>query len=126
MPGPSSIHLHLKRPAEEGADEHDQPEHANGRKGGIDSHAANDVGSHQKFQPNQDGLSQVSAEVAIGRRRISSTGGFQAWLGLASRQRRRDGQALDHETKGDRGQTGPHPGQEGTLVRQVIAGLLAQ
>ncbi len=100
MPGPSPIHLHLKRPAKEGADEHDQPEHANGREGGIDSHAANDVGSYQQFQPNQDGLSQISAEVAIGRRRISSTGdGFQVHNKCEDSADNEHGNAYNLETR---------------------------
>jgi hypothetical protein len=73
LPGPFSIDLNLERPTQEGSDEYDEAEHANGGEGGIDGDTADDVGSNQQFQSDQDCSAQVRAQTAVRRPGIPRT-----------------------------------------------------
>src|SRR5262249_19586726 len=52
---------------QEGAHKHEKSKHPYTGKGGIESHAANDVCCHQQFQSNEDRFSQVPTQSLVGR-----------------------------------------------------------
>src|SRR5215472_6313171 len=73
LPGPFPTDLYLKRPTEKCTNHHDQSKHPDTCKCGVNSHASNNVGGHQQFQPQQDRFPHVLAEIMKGYRNISLT-----------------------------------------------------
>jgi hypothetical protein len=53
LPRPAPLQLELERPAEEGADPHDDRQHAETLERGGDRHRPNDVGGYQELQPEE-------------------------------------------------------------------------
>ena len=54
LPGPFPIDLDLERPTQECTDEHNQSKDAYAGEGRVDSHAIDDVGGNQEFQPEHN------------------------------------------------------------------------
>ncbi len=73
LPGPFAVDLDIDRPAQERADQHNQSEHANGREGGIDSDAVDDISSNQQFQPDHDCSPKVETQMTIRQRGLTYT-----------------------------------------------------
>src|SRR5215467_2443982 len=65
LPRPAAGDLYLQREAQEGADEDDGAEHGHADEGGLGGDGADDVGGHQQFQAEQDGLAELLAEAAV-------------------------------------------------------------
>src|SRR5215469_11431365 len=65
LPRPAAGDLYLQGEAQEGADEDDGAEHGHAGEGGLGGDGADDVGGHQQFQAEQDGLAELLAEAAV-------------------------------------------------------------
>jgi YD repeat-containing protein len=73
LPGPFPIDLNLERPTQERTNEHNQSKYAYAGEGRIDSHAIDDVGGNQEFQPEHNGSAKIETQTMIGGRAITKT-----------------------------------------------------
>src|SRR6266566_894901 len=73
LPGPFTIDHNLERPTQERTDEHNQSKYANAGEGRIDSHAIDDIGGDQEFQPEHNRSAEIQTQTTIGDRAITIT-----------------------------------------------------
>ena len=66
FPDLERLELHGEGEAQEGADEHDEPEHGDPAQRGLLADCADDVGGDEQLQPEQDGAADLLPEAAEG------------------------------------------------------------
>jgi hypothetical protein len=93
LPRPAMLDLEMQEDAEEGTDENDQAKNEDVVQGGIDNDSVNDVASHKKLEPEQNGSAHVLATKAIRANRVA--------MPPKEKSNRGNGRSNDHD--GDAG-----------------------
>ena len=65
LPRPAALYLDHQRPAQEGADEHQQAQDSDALQGSIQRHRAYDVCRYQGFQTQKQSPAQANLELCV-------------------------------------------------------------